>query len=41
MIGMSALTPSDSGARATVTIDLREPLAVTFVGPAAASLKDR
>jgi hypothetical protein len=41
MIGMSALMPSDSGARAPVTIDLGGPLAVTFVGPAAAILKGR
>jgi maltooligosyltrehalose trehalohydrolase len=33
--------PGDSGARAAVTIDLGEPLAVTFVGPAAAILRGR
>jgi hypothetical protein len=36
---MSALMPSDSGARLPVTIDLGEPLAVTFVGAAPAILK--
>jgi hypothetical protein len=35
MIGISA------GAHATVTIDLGEPLAVRFVGPASAILKGR